>query len=156
MWEQSSRPSALYTISDRETKIPKILAGHGQRSHQVVLVVEDEPIIRFGLAIHLEQCGFEVREAEDAAHAIEILREPGCIIDLVFSDVRMPGEIDGLGLSRWIFENRPNIAVILASGDMGKAVVLQDLCGAETMKKPFNYDALAHSIRAAIKRKSPP
>lgn len=137
-----------------EETIAKIQAGHGERTHQVVLVVEDEPIIRFGLALHLEQSGFEVREAENAAQAIEILQEPGCLVDLVFSDVRMPGELDGLGLSRWIFENRPNIAVILASGDMGKTVVLQDLCGAETIKKPFNYDVIPHTILAAIKRRT--
>ena len=126
----------------------------GQR--QVVLVVEDEPIIRFGLALHLEQSGFEVREAESAQDAIAVLKEPGCIINLVFSDVRMPGELDGIGLSRWIFENRPNIAVILASGEIGKATAVQDLCGAETMAKPFDFGSVTKRIRAAILKKITP
>jgi DNA-binding NtrC family response regulator len=123
---------------------------------QVVLVVEDEPIIRFGLALHLEENGFQVIEAESAADAIAILQEPGCIVNLVFSDVRMPGELDGIGLSRWIFENRPNIAVILASGELGKATAIKDLCGAETMTKPFDYGSLTTRIRAAIIKKNPP
>ncbi len=129
----------------------------GRSPHkQVVLVVEDEPIIRFGLALHLEESGFHVIEAESAADAIAVLQEPGCLVNLVFSDVRMPGELDGIGLSRWIFENRPNIAVILASGELGKAIAVQDLCGAETMMKPFDYGSVTNRIHAAILKKITP
>ena len=134
----------------------KISGGGSPDQKQVVLVVEDEPIIRFGLALHLEQSGFDVREAESAVDAIAVLQEPGCIVNLVFSDVRMPGEMDGIGLSRWIFENRPNIAVILASGELGKATAVQDLCGAETMTKPFDYGSVTSRIRDAITKKSSP
>ena len=123
---------------------------------QIVLVVEDEPTIRFALAVHLEEKGFQVREAGCAAEAIAVLQEPGCGVNLVFSDVRMPGEMDGLGLSRWVFENRPNIPVILASGDIGKNAAMHDLCGAETIAKPYNYDVATNRIRDAITRKAPP
>ena len=121
-----------------------------------ILVVDDEPIIRLGIALHLEQSGFDVREAESAEDAIAALQEPGCIIDLVFSDVRMPGEMDGIGLGRWIFENRPNIAVILASGGIAKNTAVHDLCGAETITKPYDYAAATERIRAAIKKKARP
>ena len=114
---------------------------------QVVLVVEDEPMIRIALCTDLEARGFEIREAACAADAIEILREPGCPVDLVFSDVRMPGAMDGLGLSRWVFENRPNIPVILASGDLGKETAMKDLWGAEAIVKPYGFDAAADRIR---------
>jgi DNA-binding NtrC family response regulator len=134
----------------------KVIEGGRPAHRQVILVVEDEPIIRFGLALHLEENGFQVIEAESAADAIAILQEPGSLVDLVFSDVRMPGEVDGIGLSRWIFENRPNIAVILASGELGKATAVQDLCGAETMTKPFDYGSITPRIRAAIMKKTPP
>jgi DNA-binding NtrC family response regulator len=122
----------------------------------VVLVVEDEPMIRLALCTHLEDAGFEVREAANAADAIEVLQEPGCMVNLVFSDVRMPGEMDGVGLSRWIFENRPNIAVVLASGDMGKETAMKDLCGVEAMTKPYNFDAAATKIRDVMKKRRPP
>jgi DNA-binding NtrC family response regulator len=130
--------------------------GGAASRRQVILVVEDEPIIRFGLALHLEESGFQVIEADDAPSAIAVLQEPGCIVDLVLSDVRMPGEIDGIGLSRWIFENRPNVPVILASGEVGKATALQDLCGAETMTKPFDFSTLTSTIHAAITKKQTP
>jgi DNA-binding NtrC family response regulator len=113
-------------------------------------------VIRLALAVHLEEKGFEVREAGNAADAVTILEEPGCIVNLVFSDVRMPGEMDGIGLSRWIFENRPNVAVILASGDLGKTTAMDDLHGAEAIGKPFNFETATDKIRAAIKKKLPP
>ena len=96
-----------------------------------------------------------MREAGSADDVIAILQEPGCLINLVFSDVRMPGEIDGIGLSRWIFANRPNIAVILASGDLGKMTAMEDLCGAEAIIKPYNYDVATNKIREAIRKKIP-
>ena len=134
----------------------KVIEGGRPIQRHYVLVVDDEPIIRLGIALHLEQSGFEVREAESAEDAIEVLQEPGCLIDLVFSDVRMPGKMDGIGLSRWIFENRPNVPVILASGDIAKKTAVHDLCGAETITKPYDYGIATARIRAAIQRKAPP
>jgi CheY-like chemotaxis protein len=64
----------------------------------------------------------------------------------------MPGEMDGLGLSRWIFENRPNIPVILASGDIGKEAALKDLCGVEAITKPYSFDAAADKIRDVMSK----
>lgn len=126
------------------------------RRGKVVLVVEDEPMIRLALCTHLEEKGFQIREAACAADAITILQEPGCPINLVFSDVRMPGEMDGLGLSKWVFENRPNIPVILASGDLGKETAMKDLCGVEAITKPYNFDAAADKIRDLIAKRQPP
>jgi DNA-binding NtrC family response regulator len=134
----------------------RVIEGGRPAHKQTVLVVDDEPMIRFSLAVHLEEKGFEIKEAGSAAEAIAILQEPGCAINLVFSDVRMPGEMDGIGLSRWIFENRPNVAVILASGDLGKTIAMDDLCGAEAMSKPYDYDAATQRIAEAIKKKEPP
>ena len=130
----------------------KVVQGGLPQKRQRVLVVEDEPIICLSITVHLEAHGFQVRTASCAADALAILQEPDCPIDLVFSDVRMPGEMDGLGLSRWVFENRPNIPVILASGDIGKNAVLKDLCGAEMMIKPYSYDMVVSRIRTAIDR----
>ncbi len=107
-------------------------------------------MIRIALADHLEEKGFRVFQAENADQAIVLLCKSECAIDLVFTDVRMPGTIDGLGLSKWVFENRPGIPVIIASGDMGKAVALDDLCGAKAMTKPFNHDHVSDTIAELI------
>ena len=134
------------------TDLPEV-APHRRK---VVLVVEDEPMIRLALGTHLEDKGFAVREAACAADAVAILQEPGCPVNLVFSDVRMPGEMDGLGLSKWVFENRPNIPVILASGDLGKEAAMKDLCGVEAITKPYNFDMAADKIRDLIARRQKP
>jgi DNA-binding NtrC family response regulator len=122
---------------------------NGQPPRRVVLVVEDEVLICLALASHLADKGFIVRQAHCAADAIAILEEPGCPIDLVFTDVRMPGEMDGFGLSRWVFENHPNVPVILASG-VAQLAALENFCGATTLAKPYDFDAAAAKIALAI------
>ena len=108
------------------------------------------PAFRLGLSLHLEGCGFQVITAGSAEEAVQILERPGCSVDVVFSDVRMPGEMDGIGLSRWVFDNKPHIAVILASGDFSKSLAVGDLCGAQILTKPYDYELATNTIRAAI------
>lgn len=66
-----------------------------------VLLVEDEVLIRMVVADYLRECGYRVLEAGNADDAFKILttNEP---IDVVCTDVQMPGTLDGFGLSRWI------------------------------------------------------
>jgi DNA-binding NtrC family response regulator len=80
-----------------------------------VLVVEDEAIIRLGLAMDLEEAGFDVHEAENAEQAVMLLQD-GTAVKAVITDLRMPGPMDGHGLALWISEHRPELPVIIASG----------------------------------------
>jgi len=115
----------------------------------VILLVEDELIIRMSLVQHLEECGYTVLEAENAIDAIKILElHPETAV--VFTDVQMPGEMDGLALAKWVIENRPRIAVMVASGHAAKDTVVKELCGAHAFTKPYNYDELTNHIREAI------
>lgn len=110
-----------------------------------ILLVEDEPIVRMAIGLHLEECGYRLLYAGTADDALELLQlHPE--IDVVFTDVRMPGKIDGLGLIRWIVETRPRIAVMVASGDTGKDA----LCGAQLFPKPYNFDEVTRHIQNAI------
>jgi DNA-binding NtrC family response regulator len=83
-------------------------------SPRTILVVEDEILIRLLLAEHLRDCGFKVREAGNAAEARELLVSAGPV-DLVFSDVNMPGGEDGIALAHWIVHRHPTIPIILTS-----------------------------------------
>src|SRR4051812_37334737 len=96
-----------------------------------VLLVEDEALIRMSLADFLEDRGFEVIETATAAEAIEVLRTSIERIDLVFSDVRMPGEMDGFGLAAWLQVNHQGLPVILTSGDIGQANVARKVFSGE-------------------------
>ena len=120
-----------------------------------ILLVDDEILIREGLANHLEECGFQVIRAGSGDAALAILEEPDCAVDLVFTDVRMPGHLDGFGLLKWINANRPELPVIVASGNIVKEAAVEDLCGAPSVGKPFDYEKVTHQIRGLIARRRP-
>jgi CheY-like chemotaxis protein len=80
-----------------------------------VLVVEDELLIRMDIAASLEDAGFDVFEAENAAGAIKILiANPH--IHALFTDVDMPGNMDGLKLAAHVRDRWPPIKIIVTSG----------------------------------------
>jgi DNA-binding NtrC family response regulator len=83
----------------------------------VILLVEDEPIIRSMLAEEFRIAGFGVLEAEHAAAALAFIESP-LPIDLVCTDVRMPGEIDGLTLAKTVRAKRPGARIMIVSGHM--------------------------------------
>jgi CheY-like chemotaxis protein len=82
---------------------------------QVVLVVEDEPLIRLGLASTLEDEGYQVLEASNASEAVRALeRHPE--IEFVITDVNMPGAMDGVELARSVRARDPAVHLIIVSG----------------------------------------
>ncbi len=82
---------------------------------QAVLVVEDETLVRMFAVDVLEDEGYEVIEASNAQQALEELKaRPD--IKLVFTDINMPGDMDGVGLAREIGRTLPGVHVILTSG----------------------------------------
>jgi CheY-like chemotaxis protein len=83
---------------------------------ETILFVEDEVLTRMDMAEFLRQSGYRVSEAASAAEAIDALNSKFAV-DLVVTDVRMPGETDGFALAEWIRTNRPGVEVILSSGD---------------------------------------
>jgi len=81
----------------------------------IVLVVEDEILIRIDIAEYLRENGFTVVEAANAAEAVEVFAS-SAKVDIVFSDINMPGEMDGFELARWIGEHFDGVPVLLTSG----------------------------------------
>jgi CheY-like chemotaxis protein len=81
----------------------------------VVLIVEDEPLVRLLAVDFIEDAGFDVIEATSAAEAIEIL-ERRLDIRIVFTDVDMPGGIDGMKLAAAVRDRWPPIEIIITSG----------------------------------------
>jgi len=71
--------------------------------------------VRLLIAMHLAEHGFSVVEAASADDAVAILQEDD-LVALVFSDIQMPGETDGVGLAQWIGRERPDLKVLLTSG----------------------------------------
>lgn len=114
----------------------------------VVLVVEDEPLVRFATLDSLEEVGHEVLEAANADEAMVLFRNRADI-DIVFTDVNMEGTIDGLQLVQRVRAIRPGIGIIITSG-----VVRLDpmLLPANTvfLPKPYQYDELLSSIHQLL------
>src|ERR1043166_7949738 len=90
------------------------------RPPATVLVVEDEVLIRLMIAEYLREFGYRVLEARNGEEAKNILGNED-EVGVVFSDVRMPGSIDGLALARWISRNKPEIGILLTSAYVAPA-----------------------------------
>lgn len=102
-----------------------------------ILVVEDEFLIRAMLSDYLQGCGFKVLEGSTADEALAIIEKLAVPIDVVLTDIRMPGSMDGFGLARWIRTYRPGMQVILTSGEAKKADAAKELCeNAAFFEKP--------------------
>jgi DNA-binding response OmpR family regulator len=115
---------------------------------QTILVVEDEVLIRLVVAEYLRECGYRVHEAVSAEEAILILEAPEVSVDIVFSDVEMPGGMDGFGLARWVRSNKPETQVILTSGAERSADIAGTLCEAgPLMKKPYHAQEVVDRIK---------
>lgn len=102
-----------------------------------ILVVEDEVLVRMGIVDDLVWAGHSVIEAANADEALSVL-EAGHHVDVVFSDVHMPGTLDGLGLMEIIRRRFPSIAVILTSG---LEIPSPDILGDEAAFIPKPYAA---------------
>ena len=90
-------------------------SGPAEAAQKVVLVVEDEVVLRMAVSAHLRDLGFVVIEAVDAEEAVELLNA-NHKIRLVFSDITMPGSMDGDQLAEWIVDRYPEIRILLTSG----------------------------------------
>lgn len=90
-------------------------AGPTEAAQRVVLVVEDEVVLRMAVSAHLRDAGLVVIEAVDAEEAVELL-SVNHSIRLVFSDIMMPGAVDGDQLAEWINGRYPDIRILLTSG----------------------------------------
>lgn len=119
-------------------------------AQEVVLVVEDDILIRMPIAQYLRDCGYRVIEAADADEAMAVLLHEETRVDVVFSDIEMPGSVDGFGLAKWIRKHRPGLDVILA-GTVPRAVnAAHELCEAGSLPKPYERHAVQDQIRRLL------
>ncbi len=108
-----------------------------------VLVVEDEPLIRMDAVDMIEDAGFKVYEAASADAAIALL-EQHSDIGIIFTDIDMPGSMDGLKLAAYVRDRWPPVAIVIASGivEVGKDTMPE---GSIFFAKPY---ATSHITKA--------
>ena len=121
------------------------------RGSEVILVVEDEPRVRRVALRDLRKLGYQTLEVENADMAKTII-ESGEPVDLLFSDVLMPGEMDGHMLAVWTRENYPQIKILLTSGySKGKTEVREDKKHPfPLLRKPYSSKNLARQIKTVL------
>ena len=117
----------------------------GQAALQrTVLVVEDEFVIRMSAVAMLEDAGFDVREAKDSAQALHMLARHD-EIDVLMTDVRMPGDMDGLALVAQVCITYPAIRSIVVSAN-GSAAQASNAGAFGFVAKPYTASAIVRAV----------
>jgi CheY-like chemotaxis protein len=127
------------------------MTGLGDQSPPVVLVVEDEPLVRMLAVDILEDEGFEVVEASTAAAALALLEKRGDVTAL-FTDIDMPGGMNGLELAKVVHDRWPEVALVVTSGVFRAAADKLPDDGV-FIQKPYATSAPVRIIRELIRRK---
>jgi two-component system, cell cycle sensor histidine kinase and response regulator CckA len=110
----------------------------------VILVADDEVLVRNLVRIALEASGFFVLVACNGEEALELSRKFSGSIDALVTDIVMP-KIDGLALRERILRERPTIKILLMSGNADQA-----LKGAAFLRKPFDLEELKERVRKLL------
>lgn len=119
---------------------PKPTNGHHRKP--TILVVEDEILIRLTTADYLRNNGYRVLETSNADEALAIFAA-GEPVELVFSDVDMPGKMDGTELAGWVRRSFPDVKVVLTSNEMTETT-------ASFIRKPYAHSALLAEINRVL------
>jgi signal transduction histidine kinase/DNA-binding response OmpR family regulator len=124
------------------------------RGSETILVVEDDPAVRAAVVEMLRGLGYQVLMAGDGEAALVVLRA-GASVDLVFSDVSMPGSVDCAALVRQVRVLAPHAAVLLTSGHAIERSLLDGAIAdeVELLPKPYRLPQLAQAIRHELARK---
>ncbi|WP_306111216.1 MULTISPECIES: hybrid sensor histidine kinase/response regulator [Roseovarius] len=134
-------------IAHREEREAEIPMGNGE----MILVVEDDALVREATLKRLEALGYAVIEAADGETALQLLSE-GEVVDLVFSDVILPGTISGYDIAETVREQYSQIAVLLTSGHVSGRRLPRHPRGRlpELLKKPYPLTVLAQAVERAL------
>jgi CheY-like chemotaxis protein len=134
-------------VSEPETSATGVIA----RGQEIILVVEDNSGIRDVAVRHLSSLGYRTLSAVGGASALEIIRSDAPI-DLLFTDVVMPGGLDGRTLADAARRERPGLKVLFTSGFTAAAAsaATEDQFGSNLLSKPYRKSDLARRIRVVL------
>src|SRR5947209_17078559 len=130
---------SIMEIDGKQTQLPP----------QTILFVEDEALIRMDMAEFLRECGYRVHEAANAAEALEVLQAKFAI-DLVFTDINLPGGKTGLEIAEWISSHRPGVRTLITTG---RPITPGGPNAGEILSKPYTGRDLLDRVKQAL---SPP
>ena len=133
-----SREPVTIAVAEPHKQLP----GRGE----TILVVEDNPEVKSVAVTLLEQLNYRTVAVDDAKAALNFL-SAGAPVDLVFTDVMLPGDLDGVALAHTINRRHPRVPVLLTSG---YAKALNARHGLPILRKPYQIGALAEAVRSTL------
>jgi DNA-binding NtrC family response regulator len=118
-------------------------------ARSIVLVVEDEPLIRTVLIDAFEEAGFTVLDASDGDHAVQMLEQNANRVCALFSDINLPGSMNGVLLAKHARNHWPWIGVVLASGrpKPDKSAMPENV---EFFQKPYAISSIIQHVRELV------
>jgi DNA-binding NtrC family response regulator len=119
-----------------------------------VLIVEDEFLVRWPAAEFLRERGYLVIEATSVSDAISIF-EAGTPVDIVFSDVHMPGKLTGHELGKWLALHHPDVPLLLTSGSAAEADQVTTSVKRRFIAKPYELGEVGAQIEAMSQTTAP-
>ena len=119
-----------------------------QQSLSKILVVDDEPLVRINAAEIIEEAGWCALEAANSAEALRVLAD-NRDVDVLFTDINMPGDMDGLALAECVHQLHPKVELVITSG---KRVIADSALPDEGtfLRKPYGYDELTQVIERKL------
>ncbi|MDB5507948.1 MAG: putative sensor histidine kinase with and Response regulator receiver domain [Hyphomicrobiales bacterium] len=142
-------PLAADLVSDDSARIHRSARTSPEAT---VLLVEDDDEVAALVGEMIEQLGYDVTRVATGAAALGAMAN-GRDIDVVFSDILMPGEMSGADLAREIRRRRPDMPIVLTTGYDGEARVATDQLRLPVLRKPYRLEALARVLADAIQRR---
>ncbi|WP_448191633.1 ATP-binding protein [Azospirillum sp. sgz301742] len=142
-------PRSRVAVAKAAEETPETVAKPvAEGNRETILLVEDNPQIAEATSQVIETLGFHVVHAADAKAALEVLGS-GMPIDLLFSDIIMPGGMTGLELARLVREHEPSLPILLTTGYSGSA---RDATaeGFTILRKPYNFSDFSGIVRRLL------
>jgi DNA-binding NtrC family response regulator len=135
-----------------QEEIPAPVPTEPRRGRETILVVEDETPLMNLVTRVLRDLGYQVLSADTAAEALRVVKEADGPLDLLLTDVVLPGEWQGPDLAHALLSSRPHLAVLYVSGyALGSLVPAGRLDErVNLLEKPFSLEALAATVRTVL------
>jgi two-component system, response regulator PdtaR len=116
-----------------------------------VLLVEDDFLLRWPTAEYLRDAGYRVIEAATVNEGIVVMSS-GTHVDLVFSDINLPGELTGHALARWLGKYHPDMPMLLTSADQSASRLISTGATRSFLAKPYDLGEVDRRIREMLSR----
>jgi len=123
------------------------------RASETILLVEDNDDVRQYAKLALEELGYKVLVADDSAGALRIV-DDGAHIDLLFTDIVLPGGMNGRHVSKEVLKTRPGLAVLFTIGYTPNAIIHHGRLDPDVqlLSKPYTQNDLSRKIRRVLAR----